>query len=121
MEQLKVGVLAVCSCRTPDDKPGIVIDFFTISGDTLTITLHVRLLQIRGQVLEVLVIGNNRLRVSAEEVVIPDTQQTQNDRDVLLQRCCPEVFVHRMCTGEKLCELVIANSQSNRQTNRRPQ
>ena len=107
-------MLSINTLLTPDNRSCTIIHFFPITVNMLAITLHIRLLQVRGQVLEVLVIGNYCLRVSAEEVVIPDAQQAKNDRDILFQRRCPEVLVHRMRAGEKFGELVIANCQGYR-------
>ena len=43
----------------------------------LSITLHIKLLKVGAEALKILVIGEYRDRLSSEEIVIPDTNQTQ--------------------------------------------
>lgn len=43
--------------------------------------------------MQVLVIGQHGMRLTPKEVDVPDTQQSQQDGGVLLQRCCAEVLV----------------------------
>lgn len=54
------------------------------------------------------------------EVAVPNTEETTDDWDVLLNWSLLEVLVHGMGTGEELVEVVVTNVDGHRETNRRP-
>lgn len=51
--------------------------------------------------------------LSTVEIRVPDTQETSNSRDVLLQWRLSEVLVHRLRTSEELVEVVVANEKGH--------
>jgi hypothetical protein len=67
------------------------------------------LLQIGGETVQVLVVGEYGVRLGAEEVAIPDAEQPHQRRHVLLQRRAAEVFVHRVSAAQQLLESVHAD------------
>jgi len=51
------------------------------------------LLEVSSEAVHVLVIGQHCMGLSMEEVYVPDAQQSQQDRSVLIQGGSTEVFV----------------------------
>lgn len=78
MDQLVEGVLAVGAGFTPDDGAGAVIDFLSGAGNVLSVALHVTLLEVCGETVEVLVVGEESVGLRTEEVAVPDSQESQN-------------------------------------------
>lgn len=68
-------------------------DWATIQGK-----LELYLLEVCGEAVHILVVGKDSLGLSTEEVVVPDTQDTHDDRQVLFQRGSLEVVVHLVST-----------------------
>ncbi len=100
MQQLVKSMLAIGTRLTPDDLPRGVIHGLAAARHGLTVTLHISLLQIRRQSVQILLVGQNGRRLAAIEIAVPDAEQRQNDRQILLQRRCPEMLVH----GVKTCQ-----------------
>ena len=61
----------------------LVIHALTALGDELSIGLHVSLLEVIGELVEVLVVWEKKLSLSTIEVVVPDADCSQDDRKVL--------------------------------------
>src|ERR1039458_8089734 len=72
MNQLIERVLAVGAGFAPINRPGLVSHFFPVERDVLAIALHRQLLKIRGKAFQVLFVGQNRRRLRAEEVIVPN-------------------------------------------------
>jgi len=116
MNQLIERMLAVGAGFAPVDRPGLVIHFFPAEGDVLAVALHGQLLQIRGEALQVLFVGQNRHRLRAEKVVVPNRQQPHEHRQVLFKRRGAEMLIHLMKAGEHRPEIVRADRQHRRKT-----
>ena len=65
--------------------------------------------------MHILVVRQNRFGFSTEEVVVPDTDQRQQYRQVFLRRGRGEVFIHRVRAGEQLNKVVEADGQDDGQ------
>ena len=72
VEQLVVGMLAVGARRTPDDRAGGEVNRLAVEGDGLAIAFHVELLQVSGELGQVMVVGQHGMGLRTEEVVVPD-------------------------------------------------
>lgn len=57
VNELVERVLAVGTGSTPQDRAGLVINPVAILGDELSVRLHITLLEIIGEFVEVLVVG----------------------------------------------------------------
>ncbi len=57
VDELIEGVLAVGARLAPDDRPGLPGDRLAVQVDVLAVALHVALLHVGGEAMEVLVIG----------------------------------------------------------------
>ncbi len=80
VDQLIEGMLPVSSRLAPIDRAGRVGNLGSVQRDVLSVTLHRQLLQIGGESLQILFVRQDRNRLGAEEVAVPDAQQTHQDR-----------------------------------------
>lgn len=118
VDELVEGVLAVGAGLAPHDGPGVVPHADAIFGDGLPVRFHVALaatdssvsgaglhppvwtggrdpdlLEVGGEAVHVLVVGQQRLSLRPEEVDVPDAQDGQQDRHVGLHGSSAEVLV----------------------------
>lgn len=121
MDQLVERMLAVGARLTPDDRAGLVIHRIAVAIDVLAVGFHVALLEVSGKTVHVLIVRQNGFGFGAEEVVVPDTDQRQQHRQVFLRRRFGEVLIHGVRAAQQLLEVVITDGQRDRQTDRRPQ
>ncbi len=114
-------VLPVGPRLTPDDRPGLIVNFCAAAVNRFPVALHVALLKICREAMHVLVIGKYRLGLSAEKISIPDTKQRQDHRDVLFKRGGSEVAIHFISALQQLLKVFKSDCAGNRQTDCRPQ
>ena len=132
MNELVERVLAVSSSGAPDDRlkyhksviareflateayTSLVIHTLTSLGNELSVRLHISLLEVIGELVEILIVGEKKLSLGAVEIVVPDANDGQNDGKVLLKGCFLEVLVHAVSTLEELLEVIIADNESDR-------
>src|SRR6266581_3180174 len=110
VDELVERMLAVGSGLPPDNRPRLVVHPPALQVDALPIALHIELLEVGRQTSKVIVIGQDRHGFSTEEVVIPDANQPQEDRQVALKRSGAEMFIHCVEASEHLAKLLRANS-----------
>jgi len=120
VNELVERVLTIGSSSTPDDRASLVINTLTTLCNELAVRLHVSLLEVIGELVKVLVIGEKQLGLSAVKIVVPDTEDGQDDREVLLQGSLPEVLIHAVSTLEKLLKVIISDNESDRQPDSTP-
>ncbi len=118
VDQLVERMLAVSTRLTPDDWARLVIHCIAVTVNVFTVGFHVALLEVGREAVHILVIRQNRFGFGTEEVVVPDTDQRQQHRQVFLSRSGGEVFVHGVGAVEQLNKVVEAYGQDDRQTNR---
>ena len=105
VDQLVVGVLSVGARLAPDDRAGLVAgDGPALAVHRLAVALHVELLQVGREALQVLAVGQDRHRLGAEEVVVPEPEEPEEHRDVRLERGGAKVLVHEPEAREHLRE-----------------
>ena len=121
MQQLIEGVLAVGAGLAPDHRAGLVVHDLAVAGDPLAVGLHVALLEVGWEARQVLVVGQNGVGLGAEEVVVPDPEQRQRDRQVLVERRGPEVLVHLVRAFQQGTEVLKADAERDGQSNGRPE
>ena len=80
VDQLVEGMLAVGAGLAPVDRAGVVVDVGAVERDVLAVALHRELLQVGGEALEVLLVGQNGDGLGAEEVGVPDGEQAHAGR-----------------------------------------
>src|SRR5471032_1921086 len=121
VQQLVISVLTVAAYATPDDRAGVGGNRRAVLTDALAVRFHVQLLQVLGDVAQVVVLRHDRVALRAPEIAVPDTEQGQQHRHVLFERCALEMLVHGVGTGQQLLEVRHTDGQRNRQANGRPQ
>ena len=121
VQQLVIGVLAVATDAAPDHRPAAGGDRRAVLAHALAIGFHVQLLQVVGDVAQVVVVGQDRVAACAPEVAVPDTQQAEQHRDVALEGRVAEMQVHVVGAGQQFLEIGDADRHGNRQADRRPQ
>ena len=119
MNQLVEGMLAVGAGFAPVNRPGLVIHFFPVERDVFAVALHRQLLQIGGKAFQVLFVRQNRHRLRAEKVVVPNRQEAHEHRQVFLERRGAEMLVHLVKAVEHRAEIVRSNRQHRRKADGR--
>ena len=120
VQQLEEAVLRVGGRLAEQDRARGVLDVVARAGDGLAVAFHGELLQVGREAVQVLVKGSDEVRLGAEEVAVPHTQQAAEHGDVLLQRGLAEVLIHGIGTGQELVEVVETNVESNGEANGTP-
>ena len=119
MDQLIEGMLAVGARLAPVDRAGVVVDACAVERDVLAVALHGELLQVGGKALEILLVGQHGDGLGAEEIVVPDREQTHQHRQVALERRGAEMLVHLVKAAEHGAEIVRADGHHGREADRR--
>src|SRR5271165_2343071 len=118
MNQLIERMLSVGAWFAPVDRASRVSDLRPIQRDVLAVALHSQLLQVSRESLQVLFIRQNGDRLGAEEVGVPDGQQSQQHWQIALERSGAEVFVHLVEAAQHRPEIVGTYGQHGGKTNR---
>lgn len=121
VNELVKGVLAVGTGLTPNNRTRLVVDLVTSLGDRLAVRFHVTLLEVVGKLVQVLVVRQQRLSLSAVKVVVPNANKGQDDRQVLLEGLLGKVQIHLVSTEQKLLKVLVADHQADRQADGGPQ
>jgi len=121
VEQLIEGVLTVRAGRSPDDRAGRSWSRRAGALHALAVALHVELLEMIGQELQVLAVREHGRRLGSQYVAIPDPEQSEQHGQVALEWRGSEMFVHRARSLEQRAEAVRTDRERDRQADRRPQ
>src|SRR6516162_9910609 len=116
MDQLVEGMLAVGSRLTPVDRSGVVVDENAVAGHMLPVALHGELLEIGRKALQILLIWKHCAGLRAEEIVVPDGQETHEHRKVARKRRGAEMLVHCMESLQHGLEMIRADRNHGRKT-----
>ena len=106
VDELVERVLAVGARLAPVDRARVVVDPRAVEGDVLAVRLHGQLLEVGGEALQVLLVGQHGHRLRAEEVVVPDGEETHEHGQVALEGRGAEVLVHLVEAVEHGAEVV---------------
>src|SRR5690348_15714719 len=122
MNQLIEGVLPVRAWFAPDDRARRVRrDAPAVPVDALAVALHLELLKKRREELEVLVVGQDRVRLRPEEQAVPGAEEAHESGDVPVERRRPEVVVRLARALEELRERVEPDDEGDREPDRGPE
>src|SRR5262245_19882298 len=116
MNQLIKRMLSVCSGFTPKDRAGIIGDLFSIKRYVLAVTLHRQLLKVRREPFQILFVRQDGDRLRIKKVSVPNSEQTEKNRQVPIKRRCAEVLIHLMKAVEHRTKIVRANCKHGGQT-----
>ena len=108
-------MLAVSTRLAPDDWSSLIIDRLPFYIDMFAVALHIKLLQICAETIEILIIRQNSYSFSTEEVIIPDTNQSKKYRQIVLEWGPAKMLVHLMETGQHLAEAFRPDSDHERE------
>ena len=120
VDELVERMLTVRAGLAPDDRTGGVIDALVVDVDALAVALHIALLQVGGEPTKILVVGEYRDGFGVPEVVVPDSEERHDDRNIFTERRRAEIFVDFMGAGKKLFEILESDRKRDTQTNRAP-
>src|SRR5579859_4337981 len=118
VDELVERMLAIGSRLPPDNWPGLIVHAPALQIDMLSIALHLKLLEVGNKMPEVMIIGQDRLSLGLEEVVVPDADESQEHRQVTLERRRPELLIHGVETREHFAKMVRANSNHKGEADR---
>mmetsp|Transcript_44166 Transcript_44166/g.111286 ORF Transcript_44166/g.111286 Transcript_44166/m.111286 type:complete len:224 (-) Transcript_44166:988-1659(-) len=124
MDQLVEGMLPVGARLTPDHRTCAVAelgDGAALSVHTLSVALHVHLLEVGSEAVQVLIVGQDGVCLCVTKVVVPHTEQTQQHGGVLQGRGATEVAIHLVCTSQQLLKVIHTHSEGNTHADGRPQ
>lgn len=84
VDQLIEGVLTICSRLTPNNWSGAVVHLLTGFGYKFAVALHVALLEVSCESVQVLIVWQQCVGLSSIKIGIPNAQQSQDDRSLKL-------------------------------------
>src|SRR4029450_3152252 len=96
MDQLIERVLTVGSWLAPKDRTRLIVHRRPAECHVLAVALHRQLLEIGRKALEILVVGQDRDRLRAEEIVVPDAEETHEHRQVAVEWRGTEMLIDRV-------------------------
>ncbi len=121
VDELVEGMLAVGTRFAPEDRTRLVVHALGIAVNGLAVGFHVGLLEVGGEAVEVLVVREHGVARSAEEVVVPNADEGEDDGQVLVSRGCLEMLIHFVCALVELHVVFEADAESDGETDGRPQ
>src|SRR6266849_7070338 len=119
VDELVERMLPVGSGFAPENGSRLIIDRGPIQRHMLAIRLHRELLQISRKPLEILIVGEDADGLRTKKIVVPDSEQTHQNGQVPVERRGAKMFVYRVEAGEHRAEVVLANRDHRRETDRR--
>ncbi len=121
VDELVEGVLAVRARFTPEDRAGLVVHALGIAVNGLAVGFHVGLLEVGGEAVQVLVVREHRVAGSAEEVVVPNADEGEDHRHVLVGRGGLEMLIHLVGALVELHVVLEADAERDGEADGRPQ
>ena len=119
VDQLVEGVLAVGAGFAPEHLARLARHRGTVPAHRLAVRLHRQLLQVGGEPVEVLRVGQHCVAGGAQEVDVPDVQQPHQQRHVARRLGRAEMLVDGVETGQEVAETVGPDRDRHRQADGR--
>src|SRR5690348_3215951 len=94
MQQLIERVLRVRAGLAPDDRARRAFHGLAAAAHGLAVALHLELLQVGREAREVVVVRQDRVGRSAEEVAVPYANQSKQHWQIASDRRTPKMLVH---------------------------
>ena len=116
VDELVERVLPVRAGLAPEDLAGVGGDGRAVPSHRLAVGLHRQLLEIGGEAVQLLRVGEHGVRLRAEEVRVPDVEQAHQHGHVRRERLRAHVLVDGVEPGEELAE----HGRSERDHERQP-
>ena len=121
VDELVEGVLAVRTRFAPEDRTSLVVDAQGIAVNGLAVGFHVGLLEVGGEAVQVLVVREHGVAGSAKEVVVPNADEGEDHREVLVGRSGLEMLIHFVSALVELHVVFETDAESNGEADCRPQ
>ena len=115
VDELVETVLAVRAGLAPIDRARVGVHAGAVELHGFAVAFHRELLEVGGEALEVLVVGQDSDGLRAKEVIIPNTEQAVQNGEVLMERRGAVMLVHLMEAGEEFAEIVGAEGDHVRE------
>ncbi len=113
MDELVEGMLAVRARFAPEDRTRLVVHALRVAIDGLAVGFHVGLLEVGGEAVEVLVVREHGVAGCAEEVVVPNADEGEDDGQVLVSRSGLEMLIHFVGALVELHVVFEADAESD--------
>src|SRR5882724_8497993 len=107
-------MLAISSRLAPIDRTSLIGSIGTVQCDVFSIALHRQLLVISGEALQVLLVWQPGNGFGAQEIRIPDGEQTHEYGHVVLERSSAEVLVHLVKAFQEGPEVGLTDREHRR-------
>src|SRR5690606_12438141 len=111
--QLIKCVLSIGAGLSPDDGTGLVVDRRAVTVHVFAVALHVTLLEVGSEPVQVLVVGQDGVGFGVKKVVIPNAHQRHNNRYIVFKRCVAEMLVRSVCPLQQLFKVIESYAQYN--------
>ena len=121
VDELVEGVLAVRTRFAPEDRTRLVVHALAVTVNGLAVGFHVCLLEVGGEAVQVLVVREHGVARCAKEVVVPNADEGEDDREVLVDRSGLEMLIHFVCALVELHVVFEADAEADGKTDCRPQ
>src|SRR2546429_8844482 len=108
MDELVECVLPVSARLSPDDGPGLVVHLPALEINVLSVTLHIKLLKVGAEAPEIMIVGQDCYGLGPKEIGVPDTTQSQEQRQVAFKRSRVTALIHRVETGQHVARTLRA-------------
>ncbi|GMR55918.1 hypothetical protein PMAYCL1PPCAC_26113, partial [Pristionchus mayeri] len=119
--QLVECVLAVRARLAPHDRARRVVDTSARSRDELAVALHVSLLEVGSEAMEIPAKGQKSVRLRSVHIAVENAQHSHDHRNILLEGRLLEVSIDQIRASQKLLEVVEANVDGDREADGRPE
>mmetsp|Transcript_9105 Transcript_9105/g.15829 ORF Transcript_9105/g.15829 Transcript_9105/m.15829 type:complete len:501 (-) Transcript_9105:206-1708(-) len=121
MNELIKRVLSIRSWLSPNDGTRLDIASLAIFGNVLSITFHISLLEVRRESVHVLIVGEDGQGFRLMKVIVPESDQRQGQRQVILGIGIQKVLIHGMRSRVHLHPVIESEAKRNWRTNGRPE
>ena len=121
VDELVEGMLAVRTRFAPENRTRLVVHALGIAVNGLAVGFHVCLLEVGGEAVEVLVVREHGVAGCAKEVVVPNADEGEDDREVLVSRSGLEMLIHFVSALVELHVVFEADAEADGKTDCRPQ
>src|SRR5271155_3896410 len=108
-------MLSVSSRFAPINRRSLVGHLFAVDCDVLAVAFHGQLLEVGWEPFHVLFVGKDRHGLGPEEIVVPNSQKTEEYGEVLFEGSGAKVFVHLMETVQQSAKMVRADGYHSRE------
>ena len=99
VQQLVISVLAVGTYTTPNHRASLPVNTLAFWRNTLAVTLHIHLLQMARESIQIAGIAQNCMALGTKEVTVPNAQQPHHDWHIVSQLGGTKMLIHSVSTS----------------------